>query len=243
MLLMNTAEEQLPDLIAQLVQKEENCQNRQEPVMIKSTDWLSIGPTPDLAVMDRILQDGGHVISCSNSQSIQLCPDIKGRLLHLKCRTGKLGSRDLRQQLPKVTEFIRRQKHIESLFICCVNGRDLSVGAGLAVLCLCSRKEGSPFASTRNHDLFLTVIGQFSVETADAPLNKTVIKQKLASIMTSHPTAKPSRATLQSVHDLLLTPKDIRLSNSNALLGDPGEKSAFDEFVPECCRENDDFAR
>ena len=66
--------------------------------------------------------------------------DDKGtRTIHLLCGDGKLGSRTLRSQLPRVPPFIaslaEHGSPPEILFVC-PTGKDLSVGVALAVLCL-----------------------------------------------------------------------------------------------------------
>ncbi|KKY20476.1 putative trna a64-2o-ribosylphosphate transferase [Diplodia seriata] len=68
----------------------------------------------------------------------------KGGYLHLKCGTGKLGSRDLRNEVSKIEGFVRRRRldAATKLAICCQTGKDLSVGVALAVLCLYADDEG-----------------------------------------------------------------------------------------------------
>lgn len=75
-------------------------------------------------------------------------------VLHLDCKTGKLGSRSLRDQLPRITPFITkvatRGDHPQILFVC-ATGRDLSVGVALAVLCLYFDEDGKASLSSQLH--------------------------------------------------------------------------------------------
>ncbi|KAL1645535.1 tRNA A64-2'-O-ribosylphosphate transferase [Diplodia intermedia] len=78
---------------------------------------------------------------------------LKGGYLHLKCGTGKLGSRDLRNEVSKIEGFVRRRLDAATttttkLAICCPTGKDLSVGVALAVLCLYADDEGEGMVVT-----------------------------------------------------------------------------------------------
>ena len=61
------------------------------------------------------------------------------KTLDILCGDGKLGSRALRSQLPRIPPFIASLADFGStpkiLFVC-PTGKDLSVGIALAVLCL-----------------------------------------------------------------------------------------------------------
>ena len=71
-------------------------------------------------------------------------------LLHLDCKSGKLGSRGLRGQLPQIVPLIARLascgEHPRMLFAC-ATGRDLSVGVALAALCLHFDEDGKGSSS------------------------------------------------------------------------------------------------
>ena len=98
--------------------------------------WLSTTGHATLA-KDRRLFDA--IIFCNEKDQVD--PPADGsqrtgpRLLHLACRTGKLGSRDLRMQLPKVSQFVRQLRASSSLLISCQTGEDLAVGVALTILC------------------------------------------------------------------------------------------------------------
>ena len=125
--------------------------------------------------------------AASSSQELS----TSGRsILQVQCKAGKLGSRALRTQLETIISFIGHLfASIKSpnILIMCPDGRDLSIGVALTVLCLFYDDQKSPR------------------ETASFnPMNKTIIRQRLTTITLSKSDAHPSRATLQSVHAFLM---------------------------------------
>ena len=62
-------------------------------------------------------------------------PPRKPMILRLGCKAGKLGSRDLRQQLPRVSSFVEQLSPTPNILVACDSGDDLSVGVALAILC------------------------------------------------------------------------------------------------------------
>ena len=56
-------------------------------------------------------------------------------ILRLGCRTGKLGSRDLRTQFPRVSRFTRQLHSHARVLVSCRTGNDLAVGVALSLLC------------------------------------------------------------------------------------------------------------
>ncbi|KAK5658492.1 hypothetical protein OQA88_1884 [Cercophora sp. LCS_1] len=113
------------------------------------------------------------------------------RELKVPVGKGKLGSRDLRDKLGEVCQFVGaylgKAGKEGKVVILCETGRDLSVGVALALACWCFDGEGNP-----------------RPEGGKEPLNKTAIRVKLGQIMTAMPNANPSRATLQSVNSFLM---------------------------------------
>ncbi|MCJ1248174.1 hypothetical protein MMC30_005391 [Trapelia coarctata] len=111
-------------------------------------------------------------------------------LLHLDCKAGKIGSRSLRDQLPRITPFITRVasrgEHPRILFAC-ATGKDLSVGVALAALCLYFDEDGN-----------------FLAQSISEPITKDYIRRRLSWIMASKHDANPARATLQSVNAFLM---------------------------------------
>lgn len=76
---------------------------------------------------------------------------VKANMLVLSCGIGKLGSRALRSQLPRVSPFIvSLDKHSTNprILFTCSTGTDLSAGVALAVLCLYFNDSGKLSATT-----------------------------------------------------------------------------------------------
>lgn len=71
--------------------------------------------------------------------------------------------------------------------VACESAKDTSVGAALALSCYLFDDEG-----------------QFRVPDETARFTKTLVKMRLARIMTAYPEANPSRQTLQSVNSFLM---------------------------------------
>jgi tRNA A64-2'-O-ribosylphosphate transferase len=106
--------------------------------------------------------------------------------LQLVCVTGKVGSRQLRHELPKLEQLIPIMQSTSKILVTCQTGKDLAVGVALALLCRAFDDNGK-------------------VRAPDNPysMTKSIIKQRLSWIMVSMPDAAPSRATLQSVNHFL----------------------------------------
>lgn len=93
------------------------------------------------ATIEREQFDG--VITCSNApfpkSHIESHDKKHIQYLHLKCGAGKLGSRALRTELPRVPPFISSlaaRAESPRILFACSTGKDLSVGVTLVVLCL-----------------------------------------------------------------------------------------------------------
>jgi tRNA A64-2'-O-ribosylphosphate transferase len=138
--LMSTNEEDLPDLVATLIETEKSKVSELEPLLIRPTTWLFAHQIHALddATVGKI--DG--LITCvQKAQSAQL-PVFKGKHLHLECREKKLGSRDLRKELGKLVTFISQLNAPKKLLVSCTTGKDLSIGVILAILCLYTDEQG-----------------------------------------------------------------------------------------------------
>ncbi|KAI4935705.1 uncharacterized protein J4E92_002996 [Alternaria infectoria] len=192
--LMKTSEEDAPALIERLLN--EDGGSSAVASLIKPTSRLYISPS------DQMKLDGFDVvISCTPepfATSMLKDAGVKN-YLHLKCQTGKLGSRDLRTQLPRILYFFSSLSGpITGRFlVCCPTGKDLSVGTALAILCLYTNEKGAIDTSTPK-------------ETN--AMGKAFIKQRLSWITTSNPALNPSRSTLQSVNAILLESQDPKAS-------------------------------
>ncbi|KAG2416079.1 hypothetical protein HFD88_007271 [Aspergillus terreus] len=187
-LLFRTPEEDLPELIAQLVETHRPHGADHQATRIAPTRNLYISQT------DARVNDGGRydlVIDCNgNPQAAQDDP----RRLHLGCASLKLGSRDLRKQLDKVQTFVAAQLGADpsrSLLVTCESGKDLSAGAALAIVCL-----------------FYDENGNFSTAPIRPRMDKQFIRQRLAWIVSSKHDVNPSRSTLQSINAFLMERPD-----------------------------------
>jgi tRNA A64-2'-O-ribosylphosphate transferase len=181
--LLGTNEEELPGLIAQLV--EEQKYSDAVPRLIKPSVQLYISATQNV-----VLEPFDVVISCSPEPLTNNNRDFltKKNYLHLCCQNGKLGSRDLRSQLPHLrTFFSQLPPSPGKLLICCPTGKDLSVGVALVILCLYADDNAS-----------------ISPQQIAQRIDKTYIKQRLSWITTTSSVLNPSRGTLQSVNAFLM---------------------------------------
>ncbi|KAF1851173.1 tRNA A64-2'-O-ribosylphosphate transferase [Cucurbitaria berberidis CBS 394.84] len=188
-LLMGTSEEDAPSLIERLISEKDG--SSAVMTLIKPTSQLYISSSQNVDL-------GGFnvVISCTPEplSPTSLKDANVQHYLHLKCQTGKLGSRDLRSQLPRLlTFFTSFPAHPNNILVCCPTSKDLSVGTALAILCLYADDAGQLDLKKR-------------MEAKG--INKAFIKQRLSWITTSNPALNPSRATLQSVNAVLLESQD-----------------------------------
>ncbi|KAL1608109.1 tRNA A64-2'-O-ribosylphosphate transferase [Paraconiothyrium brasiliense] len=182
--LLNTNEEDLPDLIKKLV--EEEITSDAIPILIKPTSNLYISTTQNLKTssFDVVISCGTEPLPESQSKSSK-------RYLHLQCQAGKLGSRDLRHQLKQLfilEIWLPSGPTDKKILICDHTGRDLAVGTALAILCMYADANG--VLACRPHE--------------GTKIDKKVIKQRLSWLTTTHPTLNPPRTTLQSVNAFLM---------------------------------------
>lgn len=189
--LLAAVEEDMPDLVQELINTDQNHGFARSDAVKLAPTSLYIG-TLSSAAQAELSYDGivicGGITSSKPDQKTK--DDERTRTLELLCGDGKLGSRALRSQLPRIPPFIASLADSGSppkiLFVC-PTGKDLSVGTALAVLCLFF-DDNHGF----NHETFSTSIG------------KGLVRRRLATITTAKPDANPSRSTLQSVHSFLM---------------------------------------
>lgn len=185
--LLRCPEDDLPDLIAGLV--------NQTPVPHTPSSAALIRPTSNLFVGSDAV-----IIGVENHQTLHIRINEKNppddvldgpcRRLELTCPPGKIGSRALRHELTKVAPFLEHHGTASArVLITCTTGLDHSIGVALAVLCLYLVNFKLVFEPSREKPR----------------LGKDIIKQRLGVIMQSIPSANPSRATLQSVNAFLLS--------------------------------------
>lgn len=131
--LIETAEEELPELIGRLVAEYDRRDTSQQAIRVAPTQNLYISKTDG-----RLSENGLYdlVIDCNGSLDAH---GEDAKRLNLGCQSGKLGGRDLRNRLDKVREFVAShfaQDPSRSLLVMCETGKDLSAGALLAILCI-----------------------------------------------------------------------------------------------------------
>lgn len=139
--LFTTEEEDLPAVIAGLVDEHRKQDTGHQAILVAPTKNLFISQT------DPRLNDSGRydlVIDCNGSPEAEAVQENPKRL-NLGCGHSKLGSRDLRKHLDKVKEFVETKLASDparSLLVTCESGKDLSPGALLAILCLFYNDDG-----------------------------------------------------------------------------------------------------
>lgn len=188
--LLHTNDEDLPSKIADIISQDRETDAISTLIQPTSSLYVSASQNIDFSSFDT-------VISCTPEPLSQSALKNAGvtNYLHLPCQHGKLGSRDLRTQLPALhllaSASALHTKSSQKTLICCPTGKDLSVGTALAFLCLYANEEGT-----------------INLQKAGEPrtIDKTLIKQRLSWITTSAPALNPSRATLQSVNSVLMSP-------------------------------------
>ncbi|RHZ63876.1 initiator tRNA phosphoribosyl transferase family protein [Aspergillus thermomutatus] len=186
--LLKTPEEALPELIEELVKEHRGQDTGEQATLVVPTRNLYISQT-NVRLNDSGLYD--LVIDCNARPEAS---EGDPKRLNLGCRSSKLGSRDLRQELDKVRAFVSSQlasDPSQSLLVTCETGKDLSAGALLAIVCL-----------------FYNDDGAFTTSPAKRSIDKQFIRQRLAWIVSSKHDVNPSRPTLQSVNAFLMERPD-----------------------------------
>ena len=148
------------------------------------------------------------IINCSKTDTSTRA----GTQLDLGCRMGKLGSRNLREKLDLVRDFVQlrlKRNPSASILVTCETGKDLCVGVALMLLCLFYDNQGRVVVSPGPQTCSKTAANGIHVYSPSPEiLDKSFIRRRLAWIVSSHPDANPSRATLQSVNGFLMERPD-----------------------------------
>jgi tRNA A64-2'-O-ribosylphosphate transferase len=110
-----------------------------------------------------------------------------GKVVHLSCTNGKNGSRQLRTSLQNLDGLEKIEIPNPTILIAGQDGKDMAVGAALAIVCS-----------------FVDESGTLKFTNRQPTTNKAEIKKRLSWIIVSKPDAAPSRATLQSVNSYLM---------------------------------------
>ncbi|ROW15844.1 hypothetical protein VPNG_02435 [Cytospora leucostoma] len=132
----------------------------------------------------------------------------------------KAASRNLRVALANICDFVSRflgpdgkedgGKRKRVIVADESGGKDLAIGAALALICCCfSDEEGHVLreqvaAGGKDGDEAAAAAAAAASAAAGVSFNKTMIKVRLGRIMTVMPDANPNRATLQSVNSFLM---------------------------------------
>jgi tRNA A64-2'-O-ribosylphosphate transferase len=184
----------MPDVIKELAGQQRGADAVATLIKPTSSVYVSSSEQVDLRSFDA-------VISCTPEPLSHAALKEAGvtRYMHLKCQTGKLGSRDLRVQLPRLRVWRFDASELGKVLICCPTGKDLAVGTALAFLCLFVDDKGA--------------VDMRKPREARS-VDKTFIKQRLSWITTSNPALNPSRATLQSVNTTLMSSEDVAQSDA-----------------------------
>jgi len=176
--LLTTNEEDLPELISSLSTGTPDSVSA--PVQIKPTNALYILTGENIPT-----KKFDTVLTCGPSSPELPTKDISH--LHLSCRSGKLGSRDLRSQLTQLAPFMARLAHAPNRFLICSPSADLSLGIALALLCL-----------------YTSDAGVLQKDLVRNQITKNFIRQRLTWLTTANPAFNPSRETLKAVNAFLM---------------------------------------
>lgn len=194
--------EEMEELVKNLVLQSAMAGSASSITLIKPTINLFLGTTTN----------DGHRTTPSEFELIINCDGAAGqepdtKMVSLGCKSGKLGSKMLRDKLAGVkqgAEALFQQNSNAKIFVTCSTGKDLSVGVVLMLLCTFYSENGKSscviFQSTTN-------MFPGSVElnpSQNQIIDKQFVKQRLAWVSTMKPDTNPSRATLQAVNSFLM---------------------------------------
>ncbi|KAK0615953.1 tRNA A64-2'-O-ribosylphosphate transferase [Bombardia bombarda] len=209
--LMSTPEVDLPDLIRSLVASSDakgaSASEAKQVAPHIFVGALSGGQTP-LSSSSSFFSSPGSCVVAVTSQNTEQSSWLKSpSYLEVGVGKGKVASRLLRQALPQICDFVsqfleRPEVSVvdeaglpvkKRVVILCESGKDLSVGAALALCCWCFDASGNIIRSDDT-----------ARQQQQQSFTKNAIRIKLGHIMTVFPEANPSRATLQSVNSFLM---------------------------------------
>jgi tRNA A64-2'-O-ribosylphosphate transferase len=229
--LLKAGDAELPELIARLLE-----QDREDVGARHDSTFTYISATQRILAIGGLSFDGNVfeagtegrtavlIACCANEKELfRMVPEplrthLGKRILHLKCGIGKLGSRDLRKELPKLMPFIAscltpsfdaedNSTHngtpplgapssrvppprvtLKVHVADKIDGKDIATGVALALLALYSDDDGQIDWSLPRRQ----------------GMDKTSIRKKLSWITTDMPAANPSRATMNAVNEFLM---------------------------------------
>lgn len=191
-LLFSTSEEKLPEVIASLVSNSKTAVDLSHHTFhIPPTTCLSISSISALQAQQP--NPESVIILLSPAQSPKETWKTSPTSLHIGLGPHKIGSRNLREVLPFISEFMKASLHQDhKIFISCESGKDFSVGVALALLCMFFYEDG------------MLSIDSAVVAKRISKIDKPFIRKRLGWIMMALPDANPSRATLQSINSFLM---------------------------------------
>jgi len=137
---MSTSEDELPSFISTLLEKQKNVVGTSKAITIQPTDWLFAATLDILSGTE--VKSLDLLITCGEASQLPPMPASRPKHIHLECRKGKLGSRDLRQQLSKITGLLNDAGTFTNIYVSCPTGKDLSIGVILVILCLYTTENG-----------------------------------------------------------------------------------------------------
>lgn len=186
-LLLATAEDDLPNQIAELLSNSASDASTSQSALIKPTASVFVG---DESTVQEGASTADVLVYCGPTVDPEIRKQVekrKGMVIHLACTSGKNGSRQLRTSLQNLEGLAKLSYPNPRILIAGQDGKDMAVGAALAVICS-----------------FVDESGKLDCINRQPLTNKVEIKKRLSWIIVSKPDASPSRATLQSVNSYLM---------------------------------------
>ncbi|KAI8178081.1 hypothetical protein K4K54_003645 [Colletotrichum sp. SAR 10_86] len=188
--LLSAPEADLPALVTDLVARSKQTVRTTAPKEV--TPKISVCPLPLDEDDSDSPEDAAAVCRVALTQDVtQRETWVKSpRYMQVGLGKHKVASRNLRQALPDVCAFVSRffdENRDSSVVFACETGKDLAIGAALAVYCWCFDQEGN-----------------YRAADSKTFFNKDMIRVRLGTIMTAYPEANANRATLQSVNSFLM---------------------------------------
>lgn len=196
--LMATPEQELGNLIDSFVS---TCRSqssaRSQAVLIQPTCCIYVASTVEpirVEEWDAVIDCNSRYDGLLSSTEGQTTGQTRAKVLRLNVDTGKMGSRQLRKELPKLRTFLdaldRDLTACSRILACFPDEKDISIGVALALLCLLTDEDGG--------------IHGYGSSGVPGTIDKLMVRRKLSWIMSSVPDAKPSRATLNAVNAFLM---------------------------------------
>lgn len=212
--LLSTSEADLPDYIKMLVRQKADLFNPTASLTcVKPTSYLFITELSPVKVQPDSTGPDTITIALRPEVTEQSTWRTSSISLDVGIGPHKNGQKNLRTALPSIIDFVKTslfpdtvgngsfevpsktgqfddliQSADKHIIIACETGKDVSIGVGLAIVCLFFDDDGRLL---RHH-------------SKRRVMTKDFVKSRLAWFSTSMPDANPSRGTLQSVNSFLM---------------------------------------